>query len=781
MDARSEKALEFDKIRKYLSESTISEMGKKLALSITPYKNKDTIKRKLRIVSQFREIIEKNEEFPIYGIKDILSSLKKAQVEGAMLEPSEIFAVAVNLEIGKNIKSFLFERKDEYPELYPIVQGISVLKRLFENITQSVDGDDNVLDSASSELKRLRKEIIRKEEEIRAKLKKILRQFSKSGYTREDLITIKDGRGVIPVKEEYASRVKGIVHHKSSTGATLFVEPMEIIEMNNSLEELKLKEDREIRRILRELTDKIRLNIKEISENCEILAEVDLYFAQGLFSIKIDGTEPMINDQKIIEIINGRHPLLLLKNKEKSSVVPLSVKIGDNFRTLMISGPNAGGKTVALKTIGLLSLMVQSGMHIPANDDSRFPVFRQIYCDVGDDQSIEKDLSTFSSHLERYNQFITDTSEYNLTLIDEIGTGTDPKEGSSLAMAILERLTDSGGLTVATTHQSTLKIFASEKSGIENGSMIFDEKNLKPTYQFKQGIPGSSYALEISRRLNFPEDIIEKSKEFIGKEENKIEDMIKDLQEKIKNISEEKYRINIKKSELEGLIKLYRNKVSHLKEYSRNKMEEALKEAEKILETSNQAVEKAIMEIKNSSAKKESIKKAKEIISVQKTFVEQKLKEIRKPVTIHENLTVGDKVFYKELNLKGEIISRPDSAGKVRIAIGDKKIETNVEKLEKIDKLDEEELFIIDKIPIVRIEDQIDLRGMDSIDACDAIDKYLDEAKLMGFNEIRIIHGKGTGVLRKKVNEFLKNHPKVKSKRPAQWNEGGEGVTIVEI
>ena len=303
--------------------------------------------------------------------------------------------------------------------------------------------------------------------------------------------------------------------------------------------------------------------------------------------------------------------------------------------------------------------------------------------------------------------------------------------------------------------------------------MIFDEKNFKPTYQFKQGIPGSSYALEISRKLNFPEDIIEKSKELMGKEENKIENMIKDLQERIKNISEEKSRIDIKKSELEGLIQLYKNRVSHLKEFSKNKMEEALKEAEKILETSNQAVEKAIKEIKNSSAKKESIKKAKEIISIQKTFVNKKLKEIKKPVILNKNLAVGDNVLYKELNLKGEIISKPDLAGKVRIAIRDKKIETNIEKLEKIDKLDREELFVIDKIPVVRIEDQIDLRGMDSIDACNAIGRYLDEAKLMDFNEIKIIHGKGTGVLRKKVNEFLKNHPKVKSKRPAQWNEGG--------
>ncbi len=472
---------------------------------------------------------------------------------------------------------------------------------------------------------------------------------------------------------------------------------------------------------------------------------------------------------------------MFLKNKEKNDTIPLSVEIGSGNKTLIISGPNAGGKTVTLKTIGLLSLMAQSGMHVPAEDDSRFPVFRQIYCDIGDEQSIERDLSTFSSHLGRYKLFVSDASEFNLTLIDEIGTGTDPKEGSALAIAILERITDSGGLTVVTTHQNRLKIFAADKDGIENGSMIFDEKNLKPTFQFKQGIPGSSYAFEISQRLDFPEDLINRSRELIGTQENKVENMIKELQEKLKYISEEKNDISIKKSELDGLIELYQGKVSNLKEFAREKKEEALKEAEKILESSNRTVEKAISIIKGSSAKKESIKKAKEIVNIQKKFVNESLKEINKPVLKLENLAAGDYVRHKDLKMNGVILSETDSSGRVKVEIGNKKLSVDIEKLEKINKLDERDTITFDHIPDIETKDEIDLRGMDSIDAIDALEKYLVEAKMMELNEIRIIHGKGEGILRKKVNEYLKNHPKIKSKRAAHWNEGGEGVTIVEI
>jgi DNA mismatch repair protein MutS2 len=780
MDAQSLKSLEYDKIKTYLSEFTISEMGKKLALSIIPFNDEEIIKKKLRIVSQFKEIIESKNEFPIYGLKDISSSIKKAQIEGAILDSSDIYAVAVNIEIGKNIKTFLFDKKDQYPEIYSIVQKISALKVLFDRIIESIDEDGTILDKASPELKKLRKEIIIKEEEVRTKLNKILKQFSKLGYTREDLVTIKDGRGVIPIKEEYVSKIKGIIHHRSSTGFTLFVEPIEIIDMNNYLEELKSKEEREIRKILKELTDNIRENIQQIIENCEILAEVDLYYAQALFSIKINAKEPFIHNRHVIEIINGKHPILLLK-KSPDDVVPLTVKIGGGLKTLIISGPNAGGKTVALKTIGILSLMAQSGMHIPADEDTKLPVFQKIFCEIGDEQSIEKDLSTFSSHLKRYKEFITDTSEFNLTLIDEIGTGTDPKEGCSIAMAILEKLTDSNGLTVVTTHQSALKVFAYNKPGIENGSMIFDEENLKPTYQFRQGIPGSSYAFEISKRLNFPEDILKRSNELFGEQENRIENMIKELQESIKKINEEKSEIDYKKSELDKLIKQYQTKVSSLKEFSREKKEEALKEAEKILESSNQAIEKAIQEIKIASANKESIKKAKEIVSEQKKFIKKELQEIKEPIFIEKNIAIGDKVLHREPYIKGEVISIPDPSGRVKILVDGKKIETNIEKLEKIDKFDKEIKSKLDKIPLVDIKDQIDLRGMDSIDACYALDKYLDEAKIMGISEARIIHGKGTGVLRKKVNEFLKNNPKIKSKRSAQWNEGGDGVTIVEL
>ncbi|MCK4965624.1 Smr/MutS family protein, partial [bacterium] len=580
-------------------------------------------------------------------------------------------------------------------------------------------------------------------------------------------------------REEFAHKTKGIAHHRSSTGATLFVEPLEIIDVNNTLEELRLKEEREVRKILKNLTESVRFNIQDIIKNEAILVEIDVYYALSMFSIEIGGQEPIVTEDRSLDIKNGRHPLLLLKKAKE--VVPLSVKIGEKYKTLVISGPNAGGKTVALKAIGLLSLMVQSGMHVPADDDSVFPVFEKIYCDIGDEQSIEKDLSTFSSHLERYKKYITNASTENLTLIDEIGTGTDPKEGSAIAMAVLEKLTDAGGFTIVTTHQSTLKVFAYEHPNMENGSMIFDETNLKPTYQFNQGIPGGSYAFEISRRLDFPEDVLNKSKELVGEQENKLESMIKELQNNLKQISDEKSQIDMKRTELDGLLKLYNDKVSTLKDFAREKKQEALREAEEILESSNQAVEKAIWEIKESSANKESIKKAKKIVAEKKKDIKNKLKVSQKLEQVPGKIDIGDIVLHRELRMKGEVMSIPDSSGKVWVSIGTKKLETDIRQLEKI--VDEEKRVPVsyDKVPVVHIEDKIDLRGMDSIDAVNTLKGYLKEASMMGLKEVYIIHGKGTGVLKKKVNEYLQDYNKIKSKRAGQWNEGGEGVTIVRF
>ena len=779
MDTQSLKVLEFDKIQEVLSQFTISKGGRKSALSLTPHSSIYIIRKILRIVTQFKEIIEQKDTLPIYGMKDTETSLKKAGIEGAVLESIELYNIGVNLQIGKNVKSFFRGRKDAYPDLYPLVRDIVPLKSLLEQITDSIDRDGCVLDKASPELRKLRREIVNKEEEICKKLDKVLRRYSKSGYTMEDIVTIRDGRGVIPVREEFAHKAKGIAHHRSSTGATVFVEPLEIIDVNNTLEELRLKEEREVRKILKNLTGSVRFNIQDIVKNEAILVEIDLYYALSMFSIEIGGNEAIVSEQRSLDIKNGRHPLLLLKKSKE--VVPLSVKIGDKYKTLVISGPNAGGKTVALKAVGLLSLMVQSGMHVPADDDSVFPVFEKIYCDIGDEQSIEKDLSTFSSHLERYKNYIVDASRENLTLIDEIGTGTDPKQGSAIAMAVLEKLTDAGGITIVTTHQSTLKVFAYRHPDMENGSMIFDETNLKPTYRFNQGIPGSSYAFEISRRLDFPEDVLSKSKELLGEQENKLESMIKELQKNLKQISDEKSQVDIKGTELDRLLKLYNDKVSTLKDFTREKKREALREAEEILELSNRAIERAIREIKESSANKESIKKAKEIVAEQKEIVKNKLRISQKSEQVPSKIDIGDIVLHRELRMKGEVMSVPDSSGKVWVSIGTKKLETDIYQLQKINDGSIKRSMTFDKVPLVHIEDKIDLRGMDSIDAVNALKGYLKEAGMMGLKKVYIIHGKGTGVLKKKVNEYLQDYNKIKSKRAGQWNEGGEGVTIVKF
>jgi DNA mismatch repair protein MutS2 len=613
-----------------------------------------------------------------------------------------------------------------------------------------------------------------------------------SEYVQEEIITIRNGRMVIPVKDEHKNKVKGFIHDQSSSGFTVFIEPLETFEINNEIHSLRIEEQKEIEKILRELTDEVRKKVNEAESNFSALLEIDINHSKAKFSIKVNGAQPKISNGNYVKLINARHPLLILK--ENKSVVPLNIEIGEeqssgkDFYTLVITGPNAGGKTVALKTVGLLTLMTQSGMHIPAGEYSEVSIIKKIFVDIGDKQSIENDLSTFSSRIERLKEIVLNSDENSLVLLDELGTGTDPKEGSAIAMAVLENLTNKKALTIATTHHGELKAFAFESDGMENGSMEFDEKTLQPTYNFRVGIPGSSYAFEISQRLGIPESLIKRAREFVGTEKAKLENLINDLEAKIQQNYNLKNELEKEKTQYEGLIKLYNQRAWELKKREVEAKKRALEESKRIIDNANLLVDKIIKEIKESQTEKEIRDKKKEIRDKEKE-ISEKIEEISDERLVirdkRENIRikVGDFVRLANSNSVGKVISDMDSHKNVLVEFGNIRMKVNISDIEKTEKPQnvKSSTVTINFVDSSKVKNELDLRGLTAEEAFEVTDKYLDDAYLAGWESVTLIHGKGSGALRQKLNSFLEKHPRVKSKRLGYWNEGEAGVTVVEL
>lgn len=777
-------SLEFDWILNQLSSLAVSPLGAELALQLTPSDDIKWVKEKLRQVSELRAILDFDDPFPLQGIKDIRKSLDKASIKGNILPPRELVDIAETLAVARRLKKYFQERKGKYPEFQRLVTQLESFPEVERVIANAIDFSSlEVKDEASPELARIRRDLSRTQEKLKEKLNSILLRFK--NYLQEPIITIREGRMVIPVKEEHRKRVKGFVHDQSASGATLFIEPLETLELNNRIRELDIRQRKQIERILQEITALIGRRIEGIRKDVEILAQIDLIYAKALLSQKLNASEPRLNQENRIEVVNGRHPILLLREDFTQEVVPLNLEVGERFRTLVITGPNAGGKTVALKTVGILTLMVQCGLHIPADESSQIAIFQNIFADIGDQQSIEKDLSTFSARMERVRDILEGVNQQSLVLIDEVGTGTDPAEGATLAMSFLEELTQRGCVTIATTHQGDLKAFVMGLEGAENGAMEFDQQTLQPTYKFHLGFPGSSYAFEIAQRLGVPQRIIQRSRELAGEKKNRLEDLILELERKASRYDSLLREVEIKRSELEGLVKLYRRKYQELERNEKDLRRKALEESKQILARANAAVEAAIREIKTKAASRESIKFAKDLLERQRTEVEEELKTFleRKKDPQKIKLEVGDRVLWRSFNTIGRVISKIDSSGKVMVEMGNLELRLDASELERVSSQERKpRLKHAVQYKIERdISDELNIRGMraDEIEA--QIDRFLDKAYLLGLQQVRIIHGKGTGTLRKRVWEYLEKHPKVKNKRLGAWGEGDVGVTIVEL
>ena len=784
MKEKTLRVLEFNKVKDILRKYAITESGKRLVDELSPYKSIYEVKNKLEESNEALDILIRKGAPPFEGLFDTREALERAG-KGGVLTAGQLLRIGGMLRCARRFKEYIERKEDEisYKHLEDLAYILTPLKKLESNIENAIVSEEEISDKASGTLYGIRRSLKEKNSSVREKINSIVRANSK--YLQDSLYTMRGDRYVIPVKAEYKGAVPGLVHDQSSTGATLFIEPMSLVNLNNEIKELMLKEKAEIERILSELSEKVYENIEEARNNYKILTELDFIFAKGKYASKLNAVMPSVRDDRSFDIIGGKHPLI-----DPKVVVPSDIYLGDEFTTLMITGPNTGGKTVTLKTVGLLHIMALSGLLIPVKDGSAIAFFDEIFADIGDEQSIEQSLSTFSSHMTNIVSILEEANENSLVLFDELGSGTDPTEGAALAVAVIETLKNRGTRLIATTHYSELKGYALRTVGVENSSVEFDVETLKPTYRLLIGIPGKSNAFEISKRLGLGEDVIIKAKDYMSKENLQFEDLIRDLQEKSILANKDARDAKRIKEEAEEIKKKYEEKLEKLDKVRDKAYEDARREAKDIVSRAKDEADeivKAMRELEKMgiveggrSRLEAERRKLKESLE-EKEAAMNKIKENNgEPI---KKVTLGMEAFLPSLNQRVIVVSMPDNKGEVQVEAGIMKINVKLKDLRKVEatpvKKEKKKREL--KLNLKSVESRIDLRGMDAEEACYRTDKYLDEAYMANLGEVTVVHGKGTGILRKAINDMLKRHPHVKSYRLGVYGEGGDGVTIVEL
>lgn len=776
--------LDFQKIIEQIRLQLATPFGEELLRELKPSTDFEKVNKDLKEVTEMIELLNSGYYIPLNGITDFRKSLDKIKPQNAFLESTELIEIKNDLRLFGELSRFFKGYEQSSPLLNFYSKGIHSHTTIVREIESTIDTSGEILDKASPELRQIRIKIRSLEGDKTKLLKQSIKQYGE--FTQDEIITLRDGRMVMGIQQNYVNKIDGIVHGTSSSGATVFVEPMTTLKISNQIQNLRIQERNEVIKILRFLTDLIRQVRDDIYYGIKNVAALDLIYAKAKLGQKLDSKVPKLTKNPILKLSEARHPLLILKMGQQN-VVPMSVEVGKDFFTLVITGPNAGGKTVALKTIGLMILMIQIGMPIPANEDSEVPLFPKLLVDIGDRQSLEKDLSTFSAHIVRLKEILQQADSNSLVLFDELGTGTDPKEGAALAISILSQLTERKVVTVATTHHGELKAFAHTSGGVENASMEFNLENLQPNYRLRVGIPGSSYAFEIARRYGLPASTISNARKFVGKEKDKLEELILNLERQIQQLDKEKQKLSIKLSEGEGLRNLYERQANQLKKEKKALQQKAAEDAQRILQDANALVERVVAEIRSQKASRETIKSAHTALQVKKEEINQILKGDEPPLQESVKLKKGDVVWIKSLREEGELLEDLDNKGKLRVLVGNVKMSLDRFDLQKLNKNEASSKVHSstnrEKIEIVNqgLKPELDLRGLDSIEAIEKTNQYLSEVINAGWDEIRIVHGKGTGVLRKKINEYLSRDKRVLEKRIGKWGEGDTGVTVVKI
>jgi DNA mismatch repair protein MutS2 len=780
--------LEFDRVRKIAAGLAASNLGVERLGALAPFATATEAEQCMARTGEMLVIISTG-DFPIYGLADIREELHHASVAGSSLEAEALLRVAGVASTASQVRVFLNARRTQSPLLLEMTRGLTDLKDLAREIESAIETDGTVRDDASPGLRRIRDAMRQETRTLEGRMHAVLQRWNDHGYLQDSIISYREGRLVLPVKDEMRNRVQGVMVDQSASGATVFMEPVETLELSNRLRQLELEERREIHRILTELTAKVHARLEDLWQALAILSDLDEYYARARLALRWGGVEVALSDRGAVRILRGRHPLLL--ERLKNQVVPLSLEILPPLRAVVISGPNAGGKTVVLKTVGLFSVMAAAGLFIPAAPGCELPFFTGVHADIGDAQSIESDLSTFTAHLARLQRMVTDESRPKLVLVDEIGSSTDPALGAALAEAVLLDLVKQQALAIVTTHHGALKAFAHETEGIENGSMAFDEKSLMPTYVFRPGLPGSSYALEIAARVGFPQRLLDAARGFIGTGVLGLEELVSDLSRKIEDYEKLRRETDLKLNEYAALQKLYTEKTKELKRVQAEAKAKAVAEADAMIARAGRDMDAAIRDLRKREASKESVKAARETLSAVREEVEktraaaEEVLDADKPVrTPLDNARIGDRVEVEAVNGVGTVVAIQKNGKRADVEIGGARLTVDIKKLfrakeEKREKGPRVAMNIT--LDTQYVSDQLDLRGKYGDEAIPAVDSYLAAASEARLKAVTLIHGKGTGALRVKVHEFLNTHPLVRSYHDGGREQNDFGSTVVEL
>ncbi|MCM3038870.1 endonuclease MutS2 [Paenibacillus motobuensis] len=786
MDQKILHTMEYPKIINQLARYTQTSLGKQMAEGLQPVTRLEDVKLLLQGTEE-SFTVDRLKGYPSFGgIVDITSAVRRARI-GGTLNPHELLGIATTLEGSRRIKRYLSAVHEDNPVeiLFTLSDSLSEQKSLEDAIKRCVDDSAEIMDSASTELSQIRRELRGGEVRIREKLDSMIRSSTVSKMLQDQIVTIRGDRFVIPVKAEYRSHFGGIVHDQSGSGATLFIEPESIVAMNNKLRETKLREEREIEVILQKLTALVGEQAELLLYDIDILAQLDFMFAKARLAREMKATMPRMNDRGFIKLRRGRHPLISI-----DQVVPIDVELGNHFSTIIVTGPNTGGKTVTLKTIGLLSLMAMSGLFVPVEEGCQLCVFDAIYADIGDEQSIEQSLSTFSSHMTNIISILKNMTPKSLVLLDEVGAGTDPAEGSALAIAILEHIHSLDCRMVATTHYSELKAYAYERKGVINASMEFDINTLSPTYRLLVGVPGRSNAFAIAERLGLPVPILEFARGEVKEEDLRVENMIAKLEEN-RNIAEQE-RENAEKlrKEMESLRSKHEAELEKLEQQKERYLEKADEEAREIIAKARSEAEKIIDELRLLAMEEGASVKEHKLIAARKQLDDAE-PAMRKKSVAHKaakpkrSIQPGDEVKVHSLNQKGHVVELSGDK-EALVQLGIMKMKVALDDLELIGSAPVTKPVQRTAANVKRTRDEhvrteLDLRGANLEEALIEVDRFIDEAYLSNLGQVYIIHGKGTGILRSGISDYLRRHKHIKSYRLGNYGEGGTGVTVAEL
>ena len=793
MNPKALKTLEYNKIIDKLTEFAGSALAKEMCRNLQPSTDLYEIQALQKETSDALSRIYQKGAVSFRGVRDIRGSIKRLEI-GAIIGINELLSICSLLEVCSKVKAY--SRNDRDPDfedsLEAMFQALQPLTPVSSEIRRCIASEEELNDDASPALFKIRRSMRQINDKVHAQLQTMVNGSART-YLQDAVVTMRNGRYCIPVKAEHRGQIPGMIHDQSSTGSTLFVEPMAVIKLNNDLRELELKEEKEIEMILATLSARCGEETEALRDDLDLLTKLDFIFARAQLSRSMNGTQPDFNEEGRILIKKGRHPLL-----DKKKVVPIDIQLGKDFELLIITGPNTGGKTVSLKTVGLFTLMGQAGLHIPAFDHSELSVFHEVFADIGDEQSIEQSLSTFSAHMTNTVSILKEADDRSLVLFDELGAGTDPTEGAALAIAILSNLHRRGSRVMATTHYSELKVFALSTPGVENGCCEFDVETLRPTYRLLIGVPGKSNAFAISQKLGLSQDIIEEAKTHLTKQDEDFEDLLADLEQKRVTIEQERDQINSYKEEIRELKQRLESKQEKL-DLSRDKiLREANEQARNILQEAKDYADTTIRNFqkygKAAGVSAKDMEKERGKLREKMSTVDKKLSaKNAAPKKSHKQLTakdlrIGDSIKVLSLNLKGTVSTLPDAKGNLFVQMGILHSQVNIRDLEKLDdtvitggNFSKTGSGKIKMSKSASVSTEINLLGKTVDEAIMELDKYLDDAYIAHLPSVRIVHGKGTGALRKGVHNYLRRQKHVKSYRLGEFGEGDAGVTIVEF